>query len=72
MNAVSACRLFRLRFIRAFLDEHALPRQLPLLVTGFPHFNDAYRARWTVARLFYEGWYQQSMAGDLMLSRKHV
>jgi len=25
-----------------------------------------------VVRLFYEGWYQQSIAGNLMLSRKHV
>ncbi len=56
--------------VKRFLDEHALPVQLPLPVTGFHQFDDAYRARWTVVRLYYEGWHQQSIAGHLKLSRK--
>jgi hypothetical protein len=35
---------------KRFLDRHALPVQLAA---------DAYRARWTVVRLFYEGWSKQ-------------
>jgi transposase InsO family protein len=58
--------------VKRFLERHPLPVQLPLPVTGFHQFADAYRARWTVVRLFYEGWHQQSIAGLLMLSRKHV
>lgn len=58
--------------VRHFLARHPLPVQLPLPVTGFHQFEDAYRARWTVVRLFYEGWHQQSIAGFLSLSRKHV
>jgi putative transposase len=58
--------------VRHFLARHPLPVQLPLPVTGFHQFEDAYRARWTVVRLFYEGWHQQSIANFLHLSRKHV
>src|SRR5579871_4491622 len=58
--------------VRRFLERHPLPVQLPLPVTGFHQFEEAYRARWTVVRLFYEGWQQASIAGILGLSRKHV
>jgi transposase InsO family protein len=58
--------------VKRFLARHPLPVQLPLPVTTFHQFEDAYRARWTVVRLFYEGWHQQSIAGHLQLSRKHV
>ena len=58
--------------VKRFLARHPLPVQLPLPVTAFHQFEDAYRARWTVVRLFYEGWHQQSIAGLLHLSRKHV
>jgi transposase-like protein len=58
--------------VKRFLARHPLPVQLPLPVTTFHQFEDAYRARWTVVRLFYEGWHQQSIAGYLRLSRKHV
>lgn len=34
--------------------------------------TDAYRARFTVVRMYYEGWQQQSIATCLGLSRKHV
>ena len=39
---------------------------------GYHQFDDAYRARWTVVRLFYEGWHRSSIAGLLGLSRQHV
>lgn len=55
-----------------FLARHALPVQLPLQWTLFHQFEDAYRARWWVVRLYYEGWQKQSIAGCLQLSRQHV
>lgn len=58
--------------VKRFLERRALPVQLPLPITGFHQFDDAYRARWTVVRMYYEGWHQQSIAGCLQLSRKHV
>src|SRR5260370_24605116 len=39
--------------------------QLPLLVTGFHQFEDAYRARWTVVRLHYEGWRSEEHTSEL-------
>src|SRR5262245_36869081 len=58
--------------VKAFLARHPIPVQLPLPVTGFHRFEDAYRARFTVVRMSYEGWHQQSIAACLGLSRKHV
>jgi transposase len=58
--------------IKAFLERHPIPVQLPLPVTHFHQFEDAYRARFTVVRMYYEGWHQQSIANFLGLSRKHV
>jgi hypothetical protein len=58
--------------IQRFLARHPLPVQLPLPVTSYHQFDDAYRARWTVVRMFYEGWHQTSTAGVLKLSRQHV
>jgi Integrase core domain/Homeodomain-like domain len=58
--------------LKRFLQQHVLPVPLPWPVTGFHQFEDAYRARWTVVRLRYEGWHQQSIAGYLGLSRQHV
>jgi hypothetical protein len=58
--------------VKRFLARHPLPVQLPLPLTGFHQFEDAYRARWTVVRMFYEGWHKTSIAGCLGLSRKHV
>src|SRR5262249_60235023 len=57
---------------KAFLDRHPLPVHLPLPVTTYHPFEDAYRARWTVGRVHYEGWHSQSIAGCLKLSRQHV
>lgn len=58
--------------VRLFLRRHPIPVQLPLPITRFHTFDDAYQARWTVVRLFYEGWHQQSIATFLGLSRQHV
>lgn len=55
-----------------FLERHAIPVQFPLEITHFHQFEDAYRARFTVLRMYYEGWHQQSIAACLGLSRKHV
>lgn len=41
--------------IKHFLDVHPIPVQLPLKSTTFHQFDDAYRARWTVVRMSYEG-----------------
>ena len=40
--------------------------------TVFHEFEDAYRARWTVVRMYYEGWHAKSIAGCLKLSERHV
>jgi hypothetical protein len=58
--------------VRRFLDQYAIPVQLPLPWTTFHQFEDAYRARWTVVRMYYEGWHQTSIGGCLKLSRQHV
>jgi hypothetical protein len=58
--------------VRRFLARHPIPVQLPLPIPRFHHFDDAYQARWTVVRLYYEGWHQKSIAGHLGLSRQHV
>ena len=58
--------------IKRFLDNHPIPVQLPLSLTLFHQFEDAYRARWTVVKMHYEGWHDKSIAGCLKLSRKHV
>ncbi len=46
--------------------------QLPLPITRFHQFDDAYRARWAVVRMYYEGWQQRSIARVLDLSHQHV
>jgi hypothetical protein len=58
--------------VQQFLRWQALPVQLPLPVTAFHQFEDAYRARWTVVRLHDEGWHQQSSAAYLKRSHPHV
>jgi len=58
--------------VRGFLERNPILVQLPLPVTGYHQFDDAYRARWTVVKIHYEGWQSQSIATCLGLSRKHV
>jgi hypothetical protein len=49
------------RTIKRFLERHPISVQLPLEITRFHQFEDAYRARFTVVRMYYEGWHQQSI-----------
>jgi putative transposase len=58
--------------IKRFLERNPIPVQLPLEITHFHQFEDAYRARFAVVRMYYEGWHQQSIAACLGLSRNHV
>jgi len=58
--------------IKRCLARHPIPVQLPLQLTQFHAFEDAYQARWTVVRMWAEGWSKTSIAGCLRLSRKHV
>lgn len=58
--------------VKRFFARHPLPVQLELTLPTFHDFNDAYQARWTVVRMWYEGWNKQSIAGCLKLSRAHV
>lgn len=58
--------------VKDFLARHPIPVQLELDLTHFHDFEDAYQARWTVVRMWAEGWDKKSIAGCLKLSRKHV
>jgi len=58
--------------VHRFFARHALPVQLELQMPVFAAFAEAYQARWTVVRMWYEGWNKQSIAGCLQLSRAHV
>jgi transposase InsO family protein len=58
--------------VKAFLAHHASPVQLEMPLLAFAEFADAYHARWTVVRLWAEGWNKQSIAGCLKMARSHV
>lgn len=58
--------------VQRFLERHPVTVQLELELTFFHDFEDAYKARWTVVRMYYEGWNKKSIAAVLRLSRKHV
>lgn len=58
--------------VKRFLERNPTPVQLELELARFHDFEDAYEARWTVVRLFYEGWNKKSIANLLKLSRQHV
>ncbi|MCL4546083.1 MAG: hypothetical protein M1118_16080 [Chloroflexi bacterium] len=40
------------RKIGRIIKRHAIPVQLPLPITYFHQFEDAYQARWTVVRMY--------------------
>ena len=42
------------------------------LLNQLHDFEDAYEARWTVVRMFYEGWNKKSIAAVLKLARSHI
>jgi putative transposase len=58
--------------VKRFFERHALPVQLELAMPTVDEFADAYQARWTVVRMWYEGWNRKSIAGCLKLSRTYV
>jgi hypothetical protein len=58
--------------VKRFFERHALPVQLELAMPTVDEFADAYQARWTVVRMWYEGWNKKSIAGYLKLSRTYV
>lgn len=58
--------------VKRFLERHPVIVQLELKLDHFHEFEDAYEARWTVVRMFYEGWNVKSIAELLKVSRKHV
>jgi transposase InsO family protein len=58
--------------VKHFRARFALPVQLELNLLAFAEFADAYQARWTVVRMWYEGWNKQSIAGCLQMARSHV
>ena len=58
--------------VKHFLGRFALPVQLELHLLAFSELADAYQARWTVVRMWYEGWNKQSIAGCLQMARSHV
>jgi len=58
--------------VKAFLARHASPVQLEMPLLAFAEFADAYQARWTVVRLWAEGWNKKSIAGCLKMTRSHV
>lgn len=58
--------------VKKFLECHPIPVQLELEFTHFHDFEDAYKARWTVVRMWAQGWNKRSIAGCLKLSRRHV
>lgn len=58
--------------VKHFLTRHASPVQLEMPLLAFAEFADAYHARWTVVRMWAEGWNKKSIAGCLKMARSHV
>lgn len=58
--------------VKRFLERHPVTVQLELALTHYHEFDNAYEARWTVVRMYYEGWNKKSIAAVLKLSRQHV
>lgn len=58
--------------VKNFLARNPVLIQLEFALETFHEFEDAYQARWTVVRMYYEGWKKKSIAGLLKLSERHV
>src|SRR2546421_12638041 len=54
------------------LERFAIPVQLAFNLLALAAFAEASQARWTVVRMWYEGWNKQRMAGWLQMARSHV
>jgi transposase InsO family protein len=57
---------------RSFLERYPIPVQLELDFPEFYDFENVYQARWTVVRMYFQGWNKKSIAGLLKLSHQHV
>lgn len=58
--------------IRKFLERNPIPRQLELKIETFHEFEDNFFARWTVVRMYHEGWKKKSISDLLKVSRPHI
>ncbi len=58
--------------VKSFLERNPIPIQLKLELTTFHEFEDAYKRRYEVIRMFFDGWNKASIAGVLRLSLNHV
>ena len=56
--------------VKRFLERNPVTVQLELKLEQFHEFEDAYEARWTVVRMFHEGWNKKSIAAVLKLSTR--
>jgi transposase InsO family protein/transposase len=58
--------------VKEFLNRHPIPVQLGFDFIEFHEYDDAYQARWTVVKMWAQGWNKKSIAGCLKLSRRQV
>lgn len=58
--------------VKSFLERNPIPIQLKLDLKTFHEFEDAYKRRYEVVRMFFDGWSKTSIAGAMRLSLNHV
>ena len=58
--------------VRRFLEKNPIPIQLKLKIETFHEFEDSFLARWTVVRMYHEGWKKKSISDLLKVSRPHI
>jgi transposase InsO family protein len=58
--------------VRKFLEKNPIPIQLELKIETFHEFEDNFLARWTVVRMYHEGWKKKSISNLLKISRPHL
>lgn len=58
--------------VRRFLEKNPIPIQLQLKIETFHEFEDNFLARWTVVRMYHEGWKKKSISNLLRVSRPHI
>jgi hypothetical protein len=56
--------------VKRFFERYPVPLPWDLPMPAFADCADAYQARWTIVRMWYEGWNKKSIAGCLKLSRR--
>ncbi len=58
--------------VKRFLEKNPIPIQLKLKFETFHEFEDSFLARWTVVRMYHEGWKKKSISDLLKVSRPHI